>query len=567
MGAEPLQLPAPADRLETLPEGEPELTLGFEAVAWAHEWLIQPNGPRVGKPLRLTLDQWRFLIWWYAVDHSGAWIFRKACRRLAKGSGKSPFAAAMALIEFLAPVRLHDFDPGAPGGCIGRPVDMPWVQIVATAESQTANTMRMVRAFAPKTSDLAVEYNLDVGKLQYYRIPEGTLEVKTSSAGASEGAEASFIVADETELWVPAKGGPELVSTLEDNLAKSGSRMLETCNAWIPGRGSVAEASWDAWVLQEEGRTRGDAMVLYDARIAPPDTDLSDETSLRAALEWVYDDCDWKRPHDRFVEPIEDAPPDVDPILARIWDPTARPSESKRKYLNWPTTSSDAWVDPALWRAMYSEERRPIAGEQISLGFDGSKSQDATALVGCCITDGHVFPIGVWELEDDAEIDVELVDATVAKAFRVWNPVAFFADVREWESFTKISWPNAYSERLGVMAVPSGKSPQAIAWDMRSHTRDFTMETELVLAEILDTEFTWGSGDTALDSALGRHVANARARLNQWGESIGKKTPDSPDKIDGCVSMIIARLARRRFVTAPTKKTKQPSRVRGIGSR
>jgi len=56
----------------------------------------------------------------------------------------------LALTEFCGPVRFRDFDPKRPGGCIGKSVDMPLVQIAATAESQTANTMRMVRAFAPK---------------------------------------------------------------------------------------------------------------------------------------------------------------------------------------------------------------------------------------------------------------------------------------------------------------------------------------------------------------------------------------------------------------------------------
>lgn len=563
MGAEPLQLPAPADRLETLPDGYPELTLGEEAAAWAHAELLQPNGPRVGLPYRLTFDQYRFLLWWYAVDEFGNWLYRRAIRRLAKGSGKSPFAAAMALIEFLAPVRLWDFDPTAPGGCIGRRVDMPWVQIVATAESQTTNTMRMVRAFAPKRGRLVADYDLDAGKVQYYSQPEGTLEVKTSSAGAAEGAEATFVVADETELWVPSRQGPELAATLQDNLAKSGNRMLETCNAWIPGRDSVAEASWDAWVLQEEGRTRGSTSILYDARVAPPDTDLHDEDSVRSALRSVYFDCDWKRPHDRFGNPDHDADVDVESIMERIYDPDAKPWESKRKYLNWPTITEKAWADPAWWRVMIDTDRVVADGEEIALGFDGSKSSDATALIGCCIADGHVFPIEIWELtEPGQEIDAEAVDAEVARAFRTWSPVAFFADVREWESFTKLAWPKAYGDRLKVKSVPSGKAPQTVAWDMRSHVRDFTLEAELVLAEIIAGEFTHDG-----DSALGRHVANARIAPNQWGESISKESPDSALKIDGCVAMIIARLARRRFLDAAPAEKKSPSRVYGFGRR
>jgi hypothetical protein len=154
---------------------------------------VQPNGPRAGKPFELTLDQFRFLLWFYAVDEDGRWLFNHAARRLAKGSGKSPFAAVVALTEFCGPVRLERFDDRLDGGCKGKPVDMPLVQIAATAESQTANTMRMVRAFAPKGSPVVREYNLDPGKTRYYRVPEGTLEVITSSATAAEGAESSFV--------------------------------------------------------------------------------------------------------------------------------------------------------------------------------------------------------------------------------------------------------------------------------------------------------------------------------------------------------------------------------------
>src|SRR5687768_9895329 len=129
---------SPANRLVTLPPELPKLTLGWEVVRWASRYLKHPNGPRAGQRWEFVESQIRFLLWWYAVDEDGNWLFHHAVRRLAKGSGKSPFAAVLALAEFTAPVRLHDFDPSAPGGCVGRPVDMPLVQVAATAESQTA---------------------------------------------------------------------------------------------------------------------------------------------------------------------------------------------------------------------------------------------------------------------------------------------------------------------------------------------------------------------------------------------------------------------------------------------
>lgn len=532
----------PANRLVTLPPGIPRLTLGWEAVKWATKYLRQPNGPRAGQRWEFVESQLRFLLWWYAVDEDGNWLFHHGARRLAKGSGKSPFAAVWALCEFLAPVRLKDFDPKAPGGCVGRPVEMPLVQIAATAESQTANTMRMVRAFAPKDSRLVADYGLDIGKTKFYKAPEGTLEVITASASAAEGAEATAVVADETEHWKPNNGGVELAATLQDNLTKSGNRMLETCNAWVPGEGSVAEITYDAWLAQEEGRTRNKSRILYDARVAPPDTDLADEKSLRRALEHVYGDCYWA---------------DINAIMTRIWDPRSRPDDSLRKYLNRPTSVEDAWVTREAWEVLADPSEKVEEGEDIVMFFDGSKSGDATALVGCRMRDGFVFSLGVWEptRDEDDYVSAGEVDHAVSRAFEKYNVVGFFADVREWEGFVKVTWPERYADRLLVWALPSGKEPQPIAWDMRSRVYDFTLACELTEREILERQFRHDG-----NPAVTRHVLNARRRPNRWGISIGKDRPKSPKKIDAAVCVIGARMVRRQVLNSDEWKRRSRGR-------
>lgn len=535
---------SPADRLVTLPEGLPELTLGWEVVAWATKYLRHPNGPRVGQRWEFVNSQLRFLLWWYAVDDAGSWLYRHSIRRLAKGSGKSPFAALMALAEFTAPVRLADLDPSVLGGCVGRLVDMPLVQVVATSEAQTANTMRMVRALCPKGSRLQVEFGIDVGKTQFFRSPEGTLQQLTSSSSSAEGGEASFVVADETEHWRPGNGGPELAATLEDNLAKSGSRMLETCNSWVPGVGSVAEAGWDGWVKQEAGRTRGDARILYDARVAPPGTDLADEESLAAALDHVYGDCWWV---------------DRRPVMERIWDPRSSEDDSRRKYLNQPTAVQDAWLTPAEWSSLADPSRVVADGDPVALFFDGSKSRDATALVGCRISDGHVFVVDAWEPDPshttEDVVPVAEVDATVMRAFDRYDVVAFFADVQEWESFVKVSWPDQFSDDLLLHAVPSGRDPQPVAWDMRTHVRDFTHAVELTEAEVVDRTFTHDGSDV-----LARHVGNARRAPNRFGVSLRKESRDSRYKIDAAVCMVGARMARRAVLSSPEWRNRQTKR-------
>lgn len=536
----------PAERLSTLPPGVPELTLGYQAAAWAEgklpefAGLIQPNGPRAKAPFRFTPGQLRFLLWWYSVDGDGQWLFNHGVRRLAKGSGKSPFAAVLALTEFCGPVRLKDFDKRWPGGCVGKPVDMPLVQIAATAESQTANTMRMVRAFAPKNSEVALAYQLDVGKTKFYKLPEGTLEVITSSATAAEGGEGSLAVADETEHWKPSNGGVALASTLEDNLAKSGSRMVETSNAWVPGLDSVAEHTWDAWLAQEEGRTKGEQRILYDAVIAPSDTELGDRESLAKALEHVYADCPWVN---------------LRSICERILSPKAKPDESKRKYLNWPTVAEDAWVTPEEWKNCADDSVGIEDGAEVVLFFDGSKSRDATALIGCDVETGHIFTLGVWEPDpnDDADtVDASDVDRAVAKAFERFDVVAFFADVREWESYAYTEWPQRYSDDLLIWAVPQGKPPQPIAWDMRTHGIEFAKAAEACQSEIEEGEFTHDG-----HPAVARHVGNARRRPYREWVSIGKESKDSPRKVDAAVCVIGARMVRRLFLGSGKRRKKK----------
>jgi hypothetical protein len=306
---------SPGDRLVTLPEGLPELTLGWEA-------------------------QLRFLLWWYALDEDGQWLFHHGVRRLAKGSGKSPFAAVLALIEFCAPVRLDDFDDRA-GWLSGKPVTMPLVQIAATAESQTANTMRMVRAFAPKGSRRSWSTaRLDPGKTKYYKLPEGTLEVITSSSDRG-GRRRGVVRRSATR---PSTGSrrtaAELARRCRTTWRSPGPGCWRPRTPGCPASESVAESTWDAWVAQEEGRTRGESRILYDARIAPPDTDMTTRLAA-AALEFVYDDCWWQK-------------------SARSWSASGRRREeddSKRKYLNWPTVARDAWTTPEAWALLADRPR------------------------------------------------------------------------------------------------------------------------------------------------------------------------------------------------------------------
>jgi hypothetical protein len=519
---------APRDRLVTIPDGVPDLTLGWEAIHWASKYLRQPDGPNVGDRWEFIESQVRFILWWYALEPSGRWTYYHGVRRYPKGAGKSPFAAVMSLIELLAPVRLKDFDKRVIGGCVGRPVGMPLVQIAATSHDQAnINTMRMVRALLPPKSRIRGDYDVETGKTVFHTPGGGQLMVITSSPVTEEGALVTFAILDQTESFLPVNGGVALSEVLDRNVGKSGSRMLETSNAWEPGKGSVAESTFDAWVAQEEGRLRGKGRILYDSRMAPPTLDFESVDSIRDGVEFAYGDAYWVDAED-IVE-------------NRILSPRTPLDVSKRYYLNWPEAAEDAWTTQQLWSRMSDPAFYISDGSDITMGFDGSRINDATALIGCHVETGFTFSLGIWETDDGRyPIPTHEVNEAILAAKARWNVCAFFADVNEWEESTKVTWRALFEETLVLWAVPAGRDPQPVAWDMRSHVAEFTQACEMVLSEIETGAFRQDG-----DGALGRHVINARRRPNRWGISIAKESPKSSRKIDACVAMIMARHARR----------------------
>lgn len=70
-----------------LPEGVPHPTrsLGYQILRWAETYIVQPDGEHAGEPWRFTNEQKRFILWFYAIDDKGRWLYDTACLRRAKG--------------------------------------------------------------------------------------------------------------------------------------------------------------------------------------------------------------------------------------------------------------------------------------------------------------------------------------------------------------------------------------------------------------------------------------------------------------------------------------------------
>lgn len=531
--------PTKAAPSPTLPP-QPRHSLGPGIFTWCREYVRQPDGPDAGRPWRFTFEQIRFLHYLYAVDERGRFLFHRAALRRAKGWGKSPLMAAIALAELCGPVRCDGFD--ANGDPVGVPVSMPWVQIAGVSEKQTVNTMSMVLAMVGE-SPIVDAYGLDPGVTRILTGNRGRLEPITASAPTAEGARPSFVVMDETHHWTSGNGGHKLADVIRRNLGKSrdgAARSVESTNAHEPGQDSVAERSYNAWQATQAGRTRREGL-LYDAREAPPDVDLTDEAALLAALEAAYGDSAWV---------------DLERLVDEVYDPGTPADVSRRFYLNQIVAAEDAWVVPREWDACADATLTLHDGDEIALGFDGSRSDDSTALVACRIEDGALFLLHVQQAPDDAwrktwQVDTELADNHVRRAFELYDVRAFYADVHPWESYVD-AWSRDFGAGLSVRA--SDRSP--VGFDMRSRTMLFTRAAESFAQAVADGVIKHDG-----DAVLREHVHNARRRPGRFGVGLGKENRESRRKVDAAVAAVLARAARTETQTKTGARRGHDGRV------
>lgn len=530
----------------TIPAFDPAIpTLGFGIIRWIHDHLLQPDGDNAGEPLRLTAEQRRFILWFYAIDARGRFLYRRGVLRRSKGWGKSPFVGAICLAELCGPVRFSHFD--AAGKAVGKAHPAPWVVIAGVSESQTENTLSAVRAMA-QDSDLSQDNGgpLDIGKTRILHSNGGKLHSITASSASQEGARPTFAVADEPHHWSKTNGGHALMRVIRRNLAKVQGRLLETTNAHEPDQDSVAEKSYLAFVKQREGGApRAD--ILYDCREAPRLTpaELADEPTLREALRLAYGDSVWV---------------DLDTLIAEIYDPDTMIEEARRFYLNQIVAAADAWLKPEIYQKC---EALPVAeladGETITLGFDGALTDDSTALVGVRCSDGAPFLLGIWEKPDGAagdgwSVDKDLVRGTVDHVFATYDVVAFFSDYAYWETDVD-AWRAEYGEKLLVKAT----TKHAVSWDMRGHAADTVYATEALHRAFTDATIPI-STDAPRADVLKRHVLNARRRPGRFGTSFGKDSRESPRKVDALAALLLARMAWSRVI-AENVLTKRRGRV------
>ncbi|MFI2081427.1 terminase TerL endonuclease subunit [Streptomyces rubiginosohelvolus] len=432
------------------------------------------------------------------------------------------------------------------------------------SKDQTRNTMIIFGSLFTKRA--IAEYSIDIGKeIIYAHKGAARIEAVTSSPRALEGGRTTFTLLNETHHWIESNQGHEMAATIERNATKSAdgsARTFAITNAFEPGEDSVAEQTRDAYEAAEAGRAE-DTGILYDSLEAPPEAKLT-KPWLEKVLTAVRGDSVWLN---------------IPRLIKSILDPRNPPSRSRRFWYNQIVAAEDAWMARYEWDACKREDLALADGDEVVMFFDGSKSDDATGLCACRMSDGLVSTLGVWQKPPNWpspdspgyvpwQVPREDVDGVVRNAFGRFKVLAFFADPGSgqdedgemyWDAFLD-RWGQSYGKKLLLRAVVSGPKAHAVRWDMRDRRNQetFTDAVKRTREDILQRQLVHDG-----HKVMRTHVINARRRTNAWGVTIGKEHRESARKIDLAICMIGARMLRRTVLNSPKNQKRTTARGRG----
>ena len=351
----------------------PARTLGWHAVAWMRAKLADPNSDG-DKPLELTPEQIRFILWWYALEDqpgSGRHLANEGILQRVKGWGKDPLMGMLCMFELLGPCRYdHDGETGVP---IGAQHPSPLVQVTATAKRQTKGVSSLIPLILPERTrrEYGVTISAEVVKARQGR---ATFQITGTNYRSLEGDRVTFHVMSEIHHFVPGNQGHETYDTIRDNAHKLGNRILSITNNDVPGRQSVLQRLREDYDRVE---AKGEPHRMYfDSIEAPPDLPL-ERSALEQIVPAVNGDSWWINVEDR-----------IDSVLAVA---RTHPARARRMFLNMVAEDSDGLIPSRLWQSLGDESLRLKKGDKITLGFDGAKSRDAVALFAYRLSDNAVF--------------------------------------------------------------------------------------------------------------------------------------------------------------------------------
>lgn len=512
-----------------------------------------PDGERAGEPYDMV--DWQL---WSFVNHyrvrpeatpeqrGTAFHYRRSQIVGPQKSGKSPYQAAQVCAEAVGPVLFGGWAKGgeeylcSEHGCpcgwgfeyrkgdpMGRLWPTPLIQITATSEDQAGNIYDALRPMI--VNGPLTEVIPKVGE-EFIRLPnEGRIDAVTSSATSRLGQRITFAPQDETGIWTPQNGMTKVSTTQRRGLAGMSGRSVEITNPWNPAEQSVGQQTWES--------QRPDIFKFW--RRPPESLSYRNKRDRARIHAYVYRGSGWV---------------DLDAIEAEAAELLEKdPAQAERFFGNRVVHGAGSFLPAGLWEKTEEASRQIADGSLVALGFDGSDSDDWTAIRLVDLETLHRFtplygpdrrPTWWNPQEWDGSIPRDEVDAAVDELCSRYTVVRAYCDPPDWR--TEIgSWALQHGDKVFV------------EWPT------YRLVPIHAALERSVTDLASGRSTHDADPVTALHYANARklARSSQR-YVIGK--PSQGQKIDVAMADTLAyEAACDAIASGALVKKKQRSRVVG----
>lgn len=529
---------------------EPWPTLGPQIVARIEATLVFGPGDLRGEPAKVDEEKAALIYRAYEVyprghQFEGRRRFKRVVWSLRKGLAKTELAAWLAAVELdpEGPVRCDGWrKSGKVWEPVGRPVRDPYIPMLAYTEEQTEDL-----AYAALMVVIGEGPNADAYDIGLQRIMrkggDGKAVALAGSPNARDGARTTFQHFDEPHRYTSERLR-SAHRTMEANIPKrklADAWSLATSTSFAPGENSVAEALMDEAKAAKAANDK-DSRLFYFHRQAPDDADLSTRKGLMAAIR-------------EASGPVAAEWSDLEAI-ADQWASASSPADRVylgRVWLNQLIQGAAKAFDAERWKGIARKSATSVpSGALVTLGFDGSRLWDATALIATEVASGYQWPLGIWQRPVNVErweVPAGEVEAAVRGAFERFDVWRLYADPPYWES-TIAAWAGQYGKERVIEWWTN--RPKSMAYALRAYQNAMT-QGDLSHCPVTDD----------LCGLFSEHIGNATRRETGYKDDGGnlwiveKERPGSPHKIDSAVAAALSWEARNDAIAAGALNVEQ----------
>lgn len=440
------------------------------------------KGSHAGESLNLRRWQRQMLVALYR-KRQGRRVYRQGLIGFPRKNGKSALGSGIALYG------LTDEPGGEVYSCAG---DKEQARIVFAEAKRTVDSSPV----------LAENFKCYRDAIEYPRLGS-VYRVLSAEAYTKEGLNPSLVIFDEVhvqpndDLWnVMNLGSGTREQPLVLGITTAGVKYA------ADGRESLCYRLWQKGMRISAGEPL-DPSFFFWWYSAPDNADYTDPK--------VWADANPAMGDFLFEE-------DFASTLVKVPE-----NEYRTKRLNQWVSAVHAWLPQGAWDRCADRERSIPDGSEIVLGFDGSFTNDSTALVA--VEPGSppfVSVVECWERPSESAVDWRVPIADVEDAIR--------AACRRWSVRAVVCDPYGYPQTyqtLDAEGIPILEFPQSASRMVPATNRFYEAVCNGGLAH---------SGDPR----LARHVANCVTKTDQRGTRIAKESRGSGRKIDLAVASVMA---------------------------